>query len=81
VSWAAFARNGLVAVILLLLVATVEEADLPFTHGVEEYLVFVLTTEFDYGPWLAYLEERLPDLSWLPVLGGSLNSPADDPPR
>ncbi|HEY8418261.1 MAG TPA: hypothetical protein VIK93_09540 [Limnochordales bacterium] len=76
-TWTAFVRNVLFAVILLLLVATLQEAQLPFTQRVEEYLAFVLTTDFDYQPWLDYLQARLelPDLSWLPVLGGSSGSP------
>lgn len=78
-TWTAFLRNVLFAVILLLLVATLQEARLPFTQRVEEYLAFVLTTDFDYQPWLDYLQSQLalPDLSWLPGLGGSPGSPAD----
>lgn len=79
----AFVRNGLFALILLLLAATIVEANLPFTQGVEEYLAFVLSTDFDYEPWLEHLRARLvgSDLSWLPVLGQFLRSPADEPQR
>ncbi|OUN00534.1 MAG: hypothetical protein BAA04_04130 [Firmicutes bacterium ZCTH02-B6] len=79
----AFVRNGLFALILLLLAATIVEANLPFTRGVEEYLVFVLTTDFDYQPWIEQLRARLAgaDLSWLPVLGDAWRSPANDPQR
>ncbi|MFS8665751.1 MAG: hypothetical protein LOD84_08780 [Limnochordales bacterium] len=81
--WAGFVRNVLMALILLLLVAAIEEANLPFTQGVQEYLAFVLTTDFDYEPWLEYVQAQLawPDLSWVPVLGGATGPPADEAPR
>jgi len=78
----ALVRNGLFSLILLLLVATVHEANLPVTQALEEYLAFVLTTDFDYRPWLAGIAARLelPDLPAFPVFGGSPGAPADPTP-
>lgn len=77
-------RNVTVAVVLLLLVATVVEADFSITHGVRDYIAFVLTTDYDYRPWLETVRERVlsADLSWPEFLRlDTVNSPADDSGR
>ncbi|MBO8141856.1 MAG: hypothetical protein H0Z37_06745 [Firmicutes bacterium] len=82
-SRSALFRNGLFAIILLLLVVTLEAADLPFTEGVEEYVTFVLTTDFDYRPWLAELRSRipLPDVAGFGWLDASPDGPSGEASR
>lgn len=48
-----FFRNLLFALILLLVMVTLDEANLPLTQRLEEYVAFVLTTDFDHGTLLA----------------------------
>ncbi len=48
-----FGRNLLFALILLMIVGSISYADLPLTQRVEEYIAFVLTTDFDYEAWIA----------------------------
>lgn len=45
-----FGKNVLFALALLAIIAAINEADLPATQRLEEYIAFVLTTELEYGP-------------------------------
>jgi len=77
------ARNATFALVLLLLAATVAEADLSTAREVREYIVFVLTTDYDYRRWLDTVRTRVgwPE-PWRPLLGtGQENPPPDAPGR
>lgn len=61
--WSRFGKNLLFAAVLFLVVSSIDVADLPLTNRMEEYIAFVLTTDFDYRRWLE--EAKLLDLlSW-----------------
>ncbi|MGI6036758.1 MAG: hypothetical protein ACOYD6_00870 [Limnochordia bacterium] len=68
--WPAFFRNLAFALVLLALVALLVRLELPGTQHVEEYLVFVLNTEFDFSlltsslPSLEVFTGRLAPLPW-----------------
>lgn len=79
-----FVRNVLFALVLLLLVATIGEADFAFTRGIQEYIAFVLTTDYDYKPWLDTVRAQVgwSELTWPDFFGGNtFNSPADESGR
>ena len=71
-----FGRNVLFSVVILVVVYSISRADLPMTHRVEEYIAYVLSTEFDYSEWLGDGEREgirgtLARLrSWAPWLSG-----------
>lgn len=50
--WSRFGKNALFAAVLFLIVSSIDRADLPLTNRMEEYIAFVLTTDFDYRRWL-----------------------------
>lgn len=69
-----FLRNLALAVVLFLIAASVGYADLPLADRLEEYIAFVLTTDFEYQVWLeraegtpllAGLARWVSALSWL----------------
>lgn len=74
-----FVRNLMFSLILLLLVATINEADVSFTRDIREYIAFVLTTDYDYKPWLDIVRAKMDrsDLTWPDFFGGTPNLPAD----
>lgn len=47
-----FARNVIFSVVLLLIIGSVSYVNLPLTDRFEEYVAFVLTTDFDYEVWV-----------------------------
>lgn len=72
----AFGRNLLFALVLLLIVGSISYADLPLTNRLEEYIAFVLTTDFDYEAWIAnaggrdFLDEIAQWRARIPWFGG-----------
>lgn len=79
-----FVRNMTFALVLLLLVATVVEADFSITHGVRDYIAFVLTTDYDYRSWLETVRDRVfpSELTWPDFFQrDSSTSPTDAPGR
>lgn len=45
-----FGKNLLFALVLFLILASIHRVDWPVTQRFEEYVTFVLTTEFEYDP-------------------------------
>lgn len=60
--WARFGKNLLFAAVLFLIAASVDQADLPLANRLEEYIAFVLTTDFDHRRWI----ERARALDFFP---------------
>lgn len=60
----AFVRNATFALVLLLLVAAVDGAGTAVARNVRDYIVFVLTHDFDYRPWVESVRARL---AWPPA--------------
>jgi hypothetical protein len=52
-----FGKNLLFAVVLFLILASIHRVDWPVTQRFEEYITFVLTTEYVYDP-LVQLTQR-----------------------
>ncbi len=50
--WARFGKNLLFALVLFLIASSIDQADLPLANRLEEYVAFVLTTDFDYRRWI-----------------------------
>lgn len=48
VRWERSLRNSMIAVALLVVVTSMSKAGLPVTHRMEEYIAFVLTTDFEH---------------------------------
>lgn len=46
--WERRIKNAIIAVALLIVVVAVSKAGLPVTHRMEEYIAFVLTTDFEH---------------------------------
>jgi len=46
-------RNLLFSIVILAAVVAMSKAELPTTQRAEEYIAFVLSTEFDFAGWLA----------------------------
>lgn len=61
--WPRFGKNLLFAAVLFLIVSSIDEADLPLANRMEEYIAFVLTTDFDYRRWFEEAKS-LDLLSW-----------------
>jgi len=51
-NWARFGKNLLFALVLFLIASSIDQADLPLANRLEEYVAFVLTTDFDYRRWI-----------------------------
>lgn len=58
-------RNAALALMLFLLVVAIDGAESGPARQVREYVVFVLTHELDYLPWLETVRERF---DWPPAL-------------
>lgn len=52
-----FLRNLFFAVIILFIVGLITEINLPVTQPFEEYIAYVLTTNFDYRPVIKHFEQ------------------------
>ena len=83
------ARNVAFALVLFLIAASVSYADLPLAGRLEEYIAFVLTTDFDYERWveqasgttlLAGLARWRSALPWLGGGEAEERVPASAPP-
>lgn len=46
-----FVRNIVFSLIILLIAGSISYVNLPLTDRFEEYVAFVLTTDFDYEAW------------------------------
>ena len=65
-------RNTVIAVVLLVVVSAVSYTGLPVTQRLEEYIVFVLTTDFETDMFAAQAEQVAAwaeDFSWARDLG------------
>lgn len=69
-----FVRNVVFALVFFVIAASISYVDLPLTNRMEEYIAFVLTTDFDVEAWIAKAEQTRvwSDLSqwwaWIPWL-------------
>lgn len=79
-------RNLLFALVIFVIIGSIGHADLPATQRVEEYVAYVLTTDFDYERWLdaarasSWLPEGLDWGRWWPWRGGA-EAPAGASPE
>jgi len=74
-----FVRNAAFAFVLLLLAVAVDRLDAPATRPVRNYIVFVLSHDLDYRPWLEVVRGRL---TWPPLFrqpGAGLDAGSVDP--
>lgn len=58
-----FGKNLLMALVLLGVIAVLHQSDLPATQRLEEYIAFVVTTDWDYAP-LVEVSQSLG--AWMP---------------
>lgn len=57
-------KNILFALAILLIVGSIDEANLPYTQRIEEYIAFVLTTDFEYETYAERLSQWDPWGDW-----------------